>query len=213
MTSTSPDLPRPNRRGFSCDTYDVAYNHRDVARTSPQRETALGARNTCRRGTARLHWGDIARPWVQRRYVSRPCPRRARHSAPRDHEGGQAEDPICPRYDHRRWPEGARRLIELAQERAAVVGVGFSVGCQRPHAAPAPLRDLTVPKGRGLRCDPGPACQSSPTVRQARNRRYHPRTGGQSAEPTPHWRQANTSSTEERNRRVFRGYYFAPCLD
>ena len=61
MTSTSPDLPRPNRRGFSCDTYDVAYNHRDIARTSPQRETALGARNSCRRGTARLHWGDIAR--------------------------------------------------------------------------------------------------------------------------------------------------------
>ncbi len=60
MTSTSPDLPRPNRRGFSCDTYDVAYNRRDIARTSPQRETALGARNSCRRGTARLHWGDIA---------------------------------------------------------------------------------------------------------------------------------------------------------
>jgi hypothetical protein len=41
MTSTSLDLPRPDRRGFSHDSYDVAHNHRDAARTSPQRRTAL----------------------------------------------------------------------------------------------------------------------------------------------------------------------------
>src|SRR5258707_15349868 len=86
MTSTSPDLPR-----------DVAHTHRDAARTSPQRKTALGARDTCRRRAAWQHRGDIARPWVQRRYASRPGPRGARHGAPPDHEGGQAEDPVCPR--------------------------------------------------------------------------------------------------------------------
>ena len=53
--------PAQTGRGFSCDSYDVAYNHRDVARTSPQRETARGARNTSCRRAARLHWGDIAR--------------------------------------------------------------------------------------------------------------------------------------------------------
>src|SRR6266446_5138044 len=109
MTSTSPDLPRPNRRGFSCDTYDVAYNHRDVARTSPQRETALGARNTCRRGTARLHWGDIARPWVQRRYVSRPGPRRARHSAPRN-------APIFMRGANQAAPHAAGPFVAFAAD-------------------------------------------------------------------------------------------------
>src|SRR6266853_547985 len=125
MTSTSPDLPRPNRRGFSCDTYDVAYNRRDIARTSPQRETALGARNTCRRRAAWLHRGDVARPWVQRRYVSRPGPRRARHSAPPDHEDRQAEDPDCQHEDHGRRPEGDRRLIELGPRNAPTwQGVG-----------------------------------------------------------------------------------------
>jgi hypothetical protein len=46
MTSTSPDLPRPNRRGLSCDSYDVAHNHRDVARTSSQRETGAWRSNS-----------------------------------------------------------------------------------------------------------------------------------------------------------------------
>jgi hypothetical protein len=57
MTSTSLDLPRSNQRGFSRDSYDVAHNHRDAARTSPQRETAPGARNTCGRRAAWLHRG------------------------------------------------------------------------------------------------------------------------------------------------------------
>ena len=139
MTSTSPDLPRPDRRGFSRHSFDVAHTHRDAARTSPQRKTALGARDTCRRRAAWQQRGDIARPWVQRRYVSRPGPRRARHSARPDHEGGQAEDPICPRDDHQRWPEGARRLIELTQERAAVAGVGYRRGVgQRASRGPGP---------------------------------------------------------------------------
>ncbi len=107
------DLPRPNRRGFPRDSYDVAHNHRDAARTSPQRETALRARNTYPRRAAWLHRGDIACPWVQRRYVSRPGPRRARYGAPPDYEGGQAEDPVCPHEDHGRRPEGDQRLIEL----------------------------------------------------------------------------------------------------
>jgi hypothetical protein len=37
MTPTSPDLPRPDRRGFSRDSYDVGHNHRDAAKTSSQR--------------------------------------------------------------------------------------------------------------------------------------------------------------------------------
>src|SRR6266404_2207645 len=116
MTHTFPDLPRPNRRGFSRDAYDVAHNHCDAARTSPRHETALDARNTRRRRTAWLHRGDIARPWVQRRYVSRPRPRRARHGAPPDHEGGQTGDPVCPHNDHGRRPEGDRGLIPTRRE-------------------------------------------------------------------------------------------------
>ena len=85
--------PRPNRRAFSRDSYGVAHNHCDAARTSPQRETALGARNTCRRRPARLRRGDVARPWVQSRYDSRPGPRWARYGALRDHEGGQTQEP------------------------------------------------------------------------------------------------------------------------
>jgi hypothetical protein len=73
-----------------------------------------GARNTCCRGAAWLYRGDIARPWVQCRYVSRPGPRRARNGAPPDHEGGQAEDPVWPHDDHGRRPDGARRLTERA---------------------------------------------------------------------------------------------------
>jgi len=70
---TLPPLTCPALTGgaFPGHSYDVAHNHRDAARTSPQRKTALGARNTCCRGAAWPHWGDIARPRVQRRYVSR----------------------------------------------------------------------------------------------------------------------------------------------
>jgi hypothetical protein len=32
MTSTSPDLPRPNPRGFPRDSYDIVRNHRGAPR-------------------------------------------------------------------------------------------------------------------------------------------------------------------------------------
>jgi hypothetical protein len=56
--------PAQTGRGFSYDSYDVAYNHRDVARTSPQRETARGGPNARCRRAARLHRDNVARPWV-----------------------------------------------------------------------------------------------------------------------------------------------------
>jgi hypothetical protein len=39
MTTTSPDLPRPNRRGFFPVAYDVAHKHREAAKTSSRRRT------------------------------------------------------------------------------------------------------------------------------------------------------------------------------
>jgi hypothetical protein len=47
MTSTSPDLPRPNRRGFSCVAYDVAHDHREAAKTSSRRRTARSTPIAC----------------------------------------------------------------------------------------------------------------------------------------------------------------------
>jgi hypothetical protein len=54
-------------------------------------------------------------------------------------------------------------------------GVGLLRAAANGLTRPRPLlRDLTVPKGWGVRCDPGPPCPScrSPTARLARNRRH-----------------------------------------
>src|SRR5258708_35840506 len=69
---------------------------------------------TCRRRATWLHGDGVARPWVRRRYVSRLGPRWARHRPSSDHEGGQAEDPVCPHEDHGRRQEGARKLTARA---------------------------------------------------------------------------------------------------
>jgi hypothetical protein len=143
------DLPRLNRRGFS-----RAHNHHDAARTSPRCGTAPGARNTCRRRAAWLHRGDIARPWVYSRYVSPPGPRRGRHGASADHEGGEAEGPVCPHDDQAQTiATTARRPISglSAQERADLAGVGFLRGLVAMASRGPGPHPAFVLKGPGLR--------------------------------------------------------------
>jgi hypothetical protein len=61
MTLTSPDLPRPNRRGFSRVSCDVAHNHRDAAKTSSRRRTAPST-PIARLQSVRCHRSNHARP-------------------------------------------------------------------------------------------------------------------------------------------------------
>ncbi len=59
----------------------------------------------------------------------------------------------------------------MASERADVASVGFQREvANKPHAAPAFAR-RRPPKGPGLKCSPGPICESNPTARPARSRR------------------------------------------
>jgi len=62
----------------------------------------------------------------------------------------------------------------IASERAVVASVGNGVRVAEFLTRPRPY-DTSSPEGRDLRCDPDPACQSSPspTARLARSRHRH----------------------------------------
>src|SRR5713101_3355289 len=86
MTSTSPDLPRPNRRGFSRDAYDVAYNHHEAAKTSSRRRTAPSTPIACLQ-SVRCHRSNHARPRLHPSNIRQARPRRACNCTERDRQG------------------------------------------------------------------------------------------------------------------------------
>jgi hypothetical protein len=86
MTSTSPDLPRPNRRGFSRDAYDVAYNHHEAAKTSSRRRTAPSTPIACLQ-SVRCHRSNHARPRLHAPNARQARPRRACNCTERDRQG------------------------------------------------------------------------------------------------------------------------------
>jgi hypothetical protein len=107
------------------------------------------AASLCR--AARLHRGDIARPWVQHRHVGRLSTEWARHSAPRDREGGQTRDHCRSRLDRGSGAEGDRQRVALLR-----------------HILPTCAATLaTAPKSR-LTCCRRQLCAAGDSPRAAR---------------------------------------------
>jgi hypothetical protein len=58
---------------------------------------------------------------------------------------------------------------------------------------PGPSAAIKAPEGWGPRCDPGPTCASSPTVRPARSRRRHRSRSGPAI--SAHWWKFSTAGS------------------
>jgi hypothetical protein len=114
MTSTSPDLPRPNRRGFSRDSHNVVRNHRDAARMSPQRRTAPSAKIARQQSTRRQRITTRPRPRLQPPDVGRPHPHWAWNGKARGDEGWRKDDRGRPGQDLRRRGGRLLRIVGKA---------------------------------------------------------------------------------------------------
>jgi len=164
MTSTSPDLPRPNRRGFSGDatmSHTVTMRPRKRRLGSEQRRALrLLSCNPFGLTEAIMRVHGFMRPMLAKLVCD--------GLAAGQSETGKAIAVSRIRITDAR-PEGDRRLTEHRpwplKERPAAAGVRFPASRLRhtgPHAAPA--LSLGHEEGRGSRFDPGSPCPSSPTA-------------------------------------------------